>query len=188
MKLKNALHRIEPVLDGIEKAVLSINVVILFLIAVVICVQVFARFMLIPLAGTEELCQYSYVVFVFLAWSLAALRGTDVSVRLVFDKFPYKVRQILLGVYHVIMAGFTGMVLKSCLLNMANSANVRSPNNPWFMMGWLYCGACVGIVMTIIFNLIRAMRLWTQIDIYETEEQVNQRMIAEAIAANEAAE
>lgn len=188
MKLKNTLHRLEPILNGIEKTVLGVNVVILFFIAVVICVQVVARYMLISLAGTEELCQYAYVMFVFLAWSLAALRGTDVSVRFIFDKFPYKVRQILLGFYHIIMAGFTCMVLKSCLLNMVNSAAVRSPNNPWFMMGWLYRGASIGIVMTVIFNIIRALRLWTEIDVYETEEQVNQKMIAEAIAVNEALE
>lgn len=178
----------EPVLDGIENTVLSINVVILFLIAVVVCVQVVARFMLIPLAGTEEICQYAYVIFVFLAWSLAALRGTDVSVRILFDKLPFKARQILLGVYHIIMAGFTCMVFKSCTINMVNSAAVRSPNNPWFMMGWLYRGALIGVTMTILFNLIRALRLWTQIDIYETEDQLNQRMIEEAIAANEAME
>ena len=162
---------LSAILNTIEKIVIAIDTVLLLAITLIIVFQVIVRYLGISIIGTEEMSRYSYVWFAFLAWPIAALRGTDISITFLFDRLQAQVRQYLLGFYHCLMAVFASICFRSALANVENNIGICAANNQWFYMDWLYRGVAIGLFMTIIFNLIRAVRLWTKIDVYHSQEE-----------------
>ena len=113
-KLLNGFQRL-------EKAVMVINGILLILIVALIVVQVVARKAGISLAGTEELARFSYVVYTFLAWPIACLYGSNISITMVLDKWPKKIRLWILVVFQMIMAGFCALASYSAYLQMLSN-------------------------------------------------------------------
>lgn len=175
---------VDAILNRFESIIIYLDVIILLFIVITVVCQVVVRYFNISLVGTEALAQYGYVLFVFFAWSVAALRGNDVSVRILFDRFPAKVRKILLVFFHICMAGFSALVFKSALINARNSALVTSPNLVWFKMPWLYYAVAVSVALTFIMNIIRAIRIAIGVDVYLTEKEINNQILSQAILEN----
>ena len=181
MFVRSVRQAIDRTLLAIEKVILAVDITILCFLAVIVVVQVVARYLMVAMTGTEELARFSYIWFVFLAWPIAALHGSDVRVTSVFDRFSASVRKVLLGIFHVIMALFDGVILKSAIINVGTHAVTRAAANEWIMMSWIYMVIAAAVALTGVFNLVRAVRLWTGIDIYQTQEELDRQMIEAAI-------
>ena len=163
----------------LEKAVTVINGALLIFITFVIVVQVIARKLSISLAGTEELARFSYVIYTFLAWPIACLYGTNISITLVLDKWPKKVRLWVLVFYQVLMACFSGIVARSAFLQMKNQRGVLAPSNDWFHMDWLYTVVFICMILCGIFNIFRAVFLITGDMDIKTQDERNEEVIEE---------
>ena len=168
-------------LEKTEKVLIAFDTIFLAFVTVLVVIQVVARAFGIVLTGTEELARFTYVLFAFLAWPVAALKGTDLSVTILFDKLPSKLRHILLGIYHCIMATFACFVFVSAVKSINNVKGMVASGNTWFHMEWLYIGITIGISLTILFNLIRSYRLWIGLDVYLTQEEKDKCEIEKAL-------
>lgn len=175
-------------LELIEKAVLIIDSILLLAIVLIVVVQVICRYMNIAMTGTEELARYAYVCFAFLAWPIAALRGTDVSVTFLFDLLPGWLRDRLLGLFHLSMAAFAAIATYSMTLNTKNAVGIVASSNRWLHMSWLYGVVTVGLAATIVFNLIRAFWLFSGNVKYLTQTEKDLQELEAAVSQFEASE
>ena len=172
----------EKVFSGfrtLEKIVTVINGALLIFITFVIVVQVVARKLSISLAGTEELARFSYVIYTFLAWPIACLYGSNISITLILDKWPTQIRKWVLVFYQVLMAVFSGIVARSAFLQMKNQRGVLAPSNVWFHMDWLYTVVFVCMILCGIFSLFRAVFIITGDMDIKTQDEKNEEMIEE---------
>lgn len=164
---------------ALEKIVTVINGALLIFITLIIVVQVVARKMSISLAGTEELARFSYVVYTFLAWPIACLYGSNISITLVLDKWPKKIRLWVLVLYQFLMTFFSGIVARSAYLQMKNQRGVLAPSNDWFHMDWLYTVVFICMILCGFFSLFRAVFLITGDMDIKTQDEKNEEMIEE---------
>jgi len=171
--------------EKLEKAVMVINGILLVGIVALIVIQVVARKSGISLAGTEELARFSYVIYTFLAWPLACLYGSNISITMFLDKLPSKVRLVVLIIFQVIMAFFTGLASYSAYIQMRNQWGVLAPSNDWFQMQWLYAVVLVCLIVCTLFNLVRAVFLATGDMVHVTQDELNEQILAEGKAAFE---
>jgi len=171
--------------EKLEKAVMVINGILLVGIVALIVIQVVARKSGISLAGTEELARFSYVIYTFLAWPLACLYGSNISITMFLDKLPSKVRLVVLIIFQVIMAFFTGLASYSAYIQMKNQWGVLAPSNDWFQMQWLYAVVLVCLIVCTLFNLVRAVFLATGDMVHMTQDEINEQILAEGKAAFE---
>lgn len=174
------MKRLNKILGAIEQAVIAVDSLLLVAITVIIVIQVIARKMNISLSGTEELARYAYVIFAYLAWPLAALRGTDICITFLFDKFPKKARVSILALFHTAMAVFAGMCFYSMLKNIETNRGIVATSNPWLKVSWIYVIVAVGLMATAIFNLIRGYMLLTGEAVYISQEEKDMAEIEEA--------
>lgn len=161
----------------LEKLVTVINGALLILITLLILVQVVVRKLGISLAGTEEMARFSYVIYTFLAWPIACLYGSNISITMLLDKLPQKVRLGVLVFFQVAMAVFSGIAAKSAFLQMKNQRGVLAPSNDWFHMDWLYLIVFVCLILCVIFNLFRAVFLITGDMECKTQDEINEELI-----------
>ena len=108
----------------LEQAVSVINGVLLVGITLIIIVQIVARKAGISIAGTEELARFSYVIYTFLAWPIACLYGTNISITMVLDKWSKPVRRWILIIFQIVMAAFSGLAAYSTYLQYINQRGV----------------------------------------------------------------
>lgn len=163
----------------LEKVVTIINGVLLGGIVILIVVQVVARKAGISLAGTEEMAQFSYVVYTFLAWPIACLYGTNLSITMILDKLPSKFRLYLLVVFQAVMAGFSIVASYSAFLQIKNQAGVLAPSNSWFHMEWLYTVVFICLLLCAIFSVFRGVFLLTGDMVYVTQEERDEELLGE---------
>ena len=175
-------------LKKIENAIIAIDSVLLVVIVILVTIQVIARKLSISMSGTEELSRYSYVIFAFLAWPVAALNGSDVAVTFIFDKLPKKLRSVLIIIYHIAMSIFACVAAYSMTLNAKNAAGVTGSSNTWLMVSWIYWIVFFGLVLTVIANLVRAYFLATGVDEYVSQDEKDMRELEESVAAARALE
>lgn len=159
------------IFEKIEDVVIGVDSVLLVVITLLVTFQVVARKLNISVTGTEELSRYSYVIFAFLAWPIAALEGTDVAVTFIFDKFPSGIRTKVLAFYHILMAVFAGIAAYSMYLNTVNARGVVGASNRWLQVSWIYLIVTIGLVATVLFNIVRCIFLATGIDTYISQEE-----------------
>lgn len=171
--------------EKLEKAVTLINGVLLIGIVLLIVIQVVARKLGVSLAGTEELARFSYVVYTFLAWPLACLYGTNISITMFLDKLNKKLRLIVLIAFQGLMAAFSGLAAYSAYLQMQNQWGVLAPSNDWFQMQWLYAVVFACLILCALFNIVRGIFLATGDMIHETQDEINEKILAEDKAAFE---
>lgn len=159
------------IFERIEEIVIGVDSILLVIITLLVAFQVVARKLNISVTGTEELSRYSYVIFAFLAWPIAALEGTDVAVTFIFDKMPAAIRTKVLAFYHILMAVFAAIASYSMYLNAVNAQGIVGASNRWLHVSWVYTVVLIGLIATSIFNIIRCIFLLTGIDTYISQEE-----------------
>ncbi|MDR1058879.1 MAG: TRAP transporter small permease subunit [Treponema sp.] len=178
--------RTDKFLYWFEQVVLYIDLFFLVFITGIICLQVFARKAGISLGGTEELARYAYVLFAFLAWPIAALKGSDISITILFDKLPKQVRPVILAFYHTAMAGFAVIATYSLTLNLKNARGIHGASNKWLPLSAIFGIVTFGLAVTVVFNIIRALRLLSGRDVYITQEEKDALFIEQAMESTAA--
>jgi len=181
------------IFDKIENLIVSLCAVLLVGIIAIIAYQVIARALDISTSGTEELARYFYVMFVFLLWPVAAKRGQDLRITVLFDLLGQRTRTILMGVFNIIMSAFGGIFCYSIIMNIQQSMknNMVLPSNTWLPLAAIQIVVLVGLVLTMIANLMRAVQLFVgEIVIYTQTEENEMIMAAETarLAAEQAKE
>lgn len=165
------MKKFNKIINMIEKVIISIDSALLIAITAIVVVQVVARKMNITLSGTEELARYAYVIFAFLAWPIAALRGTDIQITFLFDKLSAKIRTRMLMVFHILMSGFACICAYSMTLNIQNAQGVVAASNRWLKVSWVYIIVMIGLAATVLCNWIRIYYLATGQAVYLSQEE-----------------
>ena len=170
-------------LETIEDLLIDLCVAFLVIIIFIIIFQIVTRRLGIATSGTEELARYCYVLFVFILWPIAARRGQDLRITVLFDLLSSKARNRVMGLFHMFMAGYSSVCIYSIYLNVRNAVNqnLRAPTNRWFQLSWFYMIICATFVLGLLANLIRAYFLFAGQEIIPTQEEQNEaEMINEA--------
>lgn len=132
--------------------------VVLFVILIIVCfLQVLFRFVIkLPLAWTEEMSRYIFILLVYVGASAAALERKHVRVELIDSVLPPKAAKGLSAVVQVLCAAISLVItfnIKDLILNSARtqqqSAALRLP------MAAMY--AMVGAMFAVIaFRFLQA--------------------------------
>lgn len=174
------MEGIKRVFDKVENFVINLCAVCLAAIILVIVYQVIARRLNIATSGTEELARYCYVLFVFLLWPIAAKRGQDLRITVVFDLLSNRVREIIMGVFQIFMAGFSAVCVYSIFLNIQNTMKngTTLSSNTWLPLSVIYIIVAVGLVLTLLANLLRAALLFMGQEHVMTQQEENEAEMA----------
>ncbi len=178
------MKKVIRILDFMENIMISLCAVLLCGIIVIIMYQIFARTLNISTSGTEELARYCYVLFVFLLWPIAANRGQDLRITVCFDLLGRRVRTILMGIFNLFMAGFSVMFCYSIYLNIQNSIKNQTvlPSNVWLQLSVIQIIVMAGLVLTLVANVVRAIRLFAgEATVYTQKEENEMEMANEAM-------
>lgn len=170
-------------LENIEDILINLCVVFLIIIIFIIIFQIVTRRLGIATSGTEELARYCYVLFVFILWPIAARRGQDLRIAVLFDLLSGRARNSIMGIFHIFMAGYSTVCVYSIFLNVRNAAsqNLRAPTNRWFQLSWFYGIICATFILGFLANLIRAYFLFAGQESIPTQEEQNEaEMLNEA--------
>ena len=178
------MKKFNAIFDKIDNGIISLCAVLLVGIIAIIAYQVVARALDISTSGTEELARYFYVMFVFLLWPVAAKRGQDLRITVFFDLLSQRVRTMVMGVFNVLMAAFGGLFCYSIIMNIQQSMknNMVLPSNTWLPLAAIQIVVLVGLVLTMIANLMRAVQLFTGEVVIYTQTEENEMIMAEETA------
>ena len=174
------MKKFNKVINIIEKVIITIDSALLIAITAIVVIQVAARKMNITLSGTEELARYGYVIFAFLAWPIAALRGTDIQITFLFDKLPAKVRTRVLMIFHAAMSIFACICAYSMVLNIQNAQGIIAASNRWLKVSWVYIIVMAGLAATVLCNWIRIYYLAMGQAVYLSQEEKDSIQLEEA--------
>lgn len=178
--------KLKSILDRVENVIISLCAILLSLIILIIFYQVVVRKLNIATSGTEELARYCYVLFVFLLWPIAARRGEDLRITVLFDVIPARGRKIIMGIFQIFMAGFSGVCIYSIYLNISNSMknNVTLPSNTWLQLSWIYSIVFLALILTFLANLLRATMLLVRDEPVPTQKELTDKELAAEKAKN----
>ena len=174
------MELIKKVFAKVEDFVVNLCAVCLVAIIAVIMYQVIARRLDIAVSGTEELARYAYVLFVFLLWPIAARHGQDLRITMAFDLMGPRVRDIVMGVFHIVMAAFAGICTYSIYLNIQNAIKngTTLSSNTWMPLAIILVLVAVGLVLTILANILRAVLLFIGDEHVRTQQEENEAEMA----------
>ena len=177
------MEKIKKAADRIENVIIDLCVILLLGIIVIIVYQVIARAANVSTSGTEEMARYLYVLFVFLLWPVAAKRGQDLRITVLYDLLGQRVRSVVMGIFNLFMAVIGSMICYSIFLNIQLSVRNKTvlPSNTWMQLAVIQGIVGVGLVLTLLANLIRAFLLFTgEITILTQQEENEAEMAAES--------
>ena len=178
------MKKLNAIFNAIENVIINLCAILLIGIIAIIAYQVVARAADISTSGTEELARYCYVMFVFLLWPVAAKRGQDLRITVLSDLLPQRPRTLLMGVFQIFMAGFGCLFCYSIIMNIQQSMknNMVLPSNTWLPLAAIQIVVLVGLAMTVIANLLRAVQLFTGEAVIYTQTEENEMIMAEEAA------
>ena len=178
------MKKFNAIFDKIENVIINLCAGLLVGIIAIIAYQVIARALDISTSGTEELARYFYVMFVFLLWPVAAKRGQDLRITVFFDLLSQRVRTMVMGVFNVIMSAFGAIFCYSIIMNIQQSMknNMVLPSNTWLPLAAIQSVVLVGLVLTMIANLMRAVQLFAGEIVIYTQTEENEMIMAEETA------
>ena len=178
------MKKFNAIFDKIENVIINLCAGLLVGIIAIIAYQVIARALDISTSGTEELARYFYVMFVFLLWPVAAKRGQDLRITVFFDLLSQRVRTMVMGVFNVIMSVFGAIFCYSIIMNIQQSMknNMVLPSNTWLPLAAIQIVVLVGLVLTMIANLMRAVQLFAGEIVIYTQTEENEMIMAEETA------
>ncbi len=155
------MNKFKSAIEKFENVIISICAVFLAAITLMIVYQVVARRLGIPVSGTEELARYSYVIFVFMLWPIAARRGEDLRITVLFDLLPATARRYIMALFHVFMAVFSAVCIYSTYLNIQNDIQntVILPSNTWLDLVWIHLVILIAVILTFLANIVRCVAL-----------------------------
>ncbi|MBO7709973.1 MAG: TRAP transporter small permease subunit [Lachnospiraceae bacterium] len=182
------MEKFKKAIDFIENIIIDLCVFFLLGIIIIIVYQVIARAMNISTSGTEEMARYLYVLFVFLLWPVAAKRGQDLRITVLYDLLGPRVRSIVMGVFNLFMAAIGGLIMYSIILNIQLSIKNKTvlPSNPWMQLSIIQIIVAVGLCLTILSNIMRAIQLFAGEITIRTQQEENEAEMAVESAKIEA--
>ena len=169
-------------LDFCENIIIDLCAILLIGIIAIIMYQIIGRAMDVSMSGTEELARYFYVLFVFLLWPVAAKRGQDLRITVFFDILSQRTRSIVMGIFNILMAGLSGLLVYSIFTNTKLSLKNGTvlPSNTWLPLWIIQTIVAVSLVLVLLANIMRAILLFTgEISIHTQQEDNEAEMAAE---------
>ena len=177
------MEKFRKTLDFCENIIIDACAVLLVGIIAIIMYQIIGRAFKVSMSGTEELARYFYVLFVFLLWPVAAKRGQDLRITVFYDLLGPRVRSVVMGIFNLIMAGISGMLVYSIFTNAKLSLKNGTvlPSNTWMPLWIIQAIVAVSLVLVLLANIMRAVLLFTdQITIRTQQEENDAEMAAES--------
>lgn len=170
-------EKIERTIEKIENRLIDLCVFFLIVIIAIIVLQILTRRLGVATSGTEEMARYCYVLFVFILWPIASRRGQDLRITVLFDFLTEKGRKIAMGLFHIVMAGYSCMFLYSMYINMSNAfrGDLRGSTVQWLQMWWIYAVILCTFFLLLAANLLRAYSLMFGPETVPTQEEQNRR-------------
>ena len=177
------MEKFKKTIDFVENIIINLCVFLLLGIIVIIVYQVVARAANVSTSGTEEMARYLYVLFVFLLWPVAAKRGQDLRITVLYDLLSPRIRSIVMGIFNLFMAVIGAMICYSIILNIQLSIKNKTvlPSNTWMQLSVIQIIVAVGLILTLLANIMRAIQLFAgEITIHTQQEDNEAEMAAES--------
>ena len=143
------MEECKKILDRVENVIIDLCVLFLIGIIVIIVYQVIARAAGISTSGTEEMARYLYVLFVFLLWPVAAARGQDLRITVLYDLLGPRLRSIVMEVFNILMTVVGGIIFYSIVLNIQLSLKNKTvlPSNTWLPLAVIQVIVAFGLFL-----------------------------------------
>lgn len=148
----------------IEKIQLGIGVAALSIFFLTILIQVFARYLGIPVIWTEEVANYSFIWAVFMGAAVMLNRKSHFRFNLLSQKLTGKPKIYLDIVNNVILLIFNSFIFYYGIIATRSFWNYRWVSLPNIKMGYIWlCIPIMGITMVIymvahIIDNIKALK------------------------------
>jgi len=142
----------------IDKLFVFAAFIILGGMMVLICLQVFFRYIMnAPLAWTEELARFGFIWMTFVAGYLGARKAQHISVELIQDMFPKGVKRFMQFVSYIITAIFFFVVTYYVGSLWGRLARQMSPALR-IRMNYVYLGILIGSVFMGVAYIYEALK------------------------------
>ena len=83
-----------------------------------------------------------------------------------------------MAAFHIIMAAFLVVMLYGLNGKLKVSDSIVAASNTWFKMKWLYMLVGIGLGLTVLANVVRAILLVTNEETIRTQNEINEEEIA----------
>jgi len=152
------VQKMEKCLKVFDVIMIALSAAIMGIMTILIFAQVICRYFLkMPLAWSEEGARFLFIWMTFIAGYVGARKAQHISVELVQDLFPPKVKWGMQIISNLIASGFFALVVFHCFVNWEKLAIQTSPALG-LSMTMVYLGimiGCIGIALCYLFNAIK---------------------------------
>ena len=151
-------------LDGIERVFVWIGIALFVGMFVIVCLQVFSRYILqLPISWTEEIGRYLFVWTSFLGSAVLVGRDEHFSIDFIARVLPARLERILRVVVTVLVIGFALLMVA---YGFRLSRRLLTASSPILQLslGAVYSIVPISGLYMLLFGLARLARLATQED------------------------
>ena len=157
MKILTRLYRL------FNSAITFFGSLLIGIIAAMIALQVFARYLKYPISYAEEICQFCMIIFVFIGASIVERETGHIRVNTFSDLLPKRFGLILGCISSIILFLALCFTLLGSILLYPSVDKLRSSaaNIP---ISWIYTCLNVGIVWWMVNTVRSAILQWKKND------------------------
>lgn len=168
--------KLDKIFSLIDKLFVFAAFIILGGMMVLICLQVFFRYVMnAPLAWTEELARFGFIWMTFVAGYLGARRAQHISVELIQDMFPKSVKRFMQFISYLITAVFFFVVSYYLLFLWTRLSRQMSPALR-IHMNYVYLGILIGSIFmgaAYVYEALKAICNKNNINNNENENEIS---------------
>ena len=154
--LKKAIDLLYKVIDKFCYIVIAVS---FSAIVIILGMQMLLRVLGSPTMWSEEVCRYLFIWLLFLGGAQAFSKGGHLVVDVVFARFPRRMQLILMFVYYIVIAVFSGYLLYSGMLYAMSQWTRPMYTVSFIPLGWVDLCIPVGSAVTILYILRELFRM-----------------------------
>jgi TRAP-type C4-dicarboxylate transport system permease small subunit len=151
---------------SVKKTIEYFNAILLFVIFAILIIEIVCRGILrVPISWTDELSRSIYIVLVFLGASAALRDRSHITVDILTQLLPERVKRIFRIISFLVMIPFIVVMVWGAAENVRRYWNSVISTVGWFKVGHLYLAVALsGVLMIfyIILNLVDDIRNRTE--------------------------
>ena len=165
--LKKAIDLLYKVIDKFCYIVIAVS---FSAIVIILGMQMLLRVLGSPTMWSEEVCRYLFIWLLFLGGAQAFSKGGHLVVDVIFVRFPRRMQLILMFVYYIVIAVFSGYLLYSGMLYAMSQWTRPMYTVAFIPLGWVDLCIPVGSAVTILYILRELFRMMQKKERYLEEK------------------
>lgn len=141
------------IIESVDK-IIELFITVLFVLMVLVGgMQVFNRFILNQsLSWSEEFQKFSHIWLIFLTIPVAYNRGSHIGMKILFNKFSFRIQRIMDVIFDMFWLILGGAVIYYTLIIM-EVAKSQTSAGLGLRMDWVYLGLVIGGIYLVFVSL-----------------------------------